>query len=107
MAKRRTDQEWKNLFEQYESSQLSQRVFCERNGLSLSTFYAKRQQLRTTAELSNIGGFVKAEVVEKTTRYQMTQTPVANMTLFINDAELSIPQGTPASYLAELIGALS
>ncbi|BEI22410.1 hypothetical protein KKIDH5335_07420 [Vibrio fluvialis] len=29
MAKRRTDQEWKNLFEQYESSQLSQRVFCE------------------------------------------------------------------------------
>ncbi|HGF7189537.1 TPA: IS66 family insertion sequence element accessory protein TnpB, partial [Vibrio cholerae] len=45
--------------------------------------------------------------VEKTTRYQVTQTPVANMTLFINDAELSIPQGTPASYLAELIGALS
>ncbi len=31
MTKRRTDQEWKNLFEQYESSQLSQRVFCERH----------------------------------------------------------------------------
>jgi hypothetical protein len=43
MGKRRTDQEWKNLFEQYESSQLSQRVFCERHSLSLSTFYAKRQ----------------------------------------------------------------
>ncbi len=42
MAKRRTDQEWKNLFEQYESSQLSHRVFCERHSLSLSTFYAKR-----------------------------------------------------------------
>ncbi|NAW90774.1 IS66 family insertion sequence element accessory protein TnpA, partial [Vibrio sp. V24_P1S3T111] len=38
MAKRRTDQEWENLFEQYESSQLSQRVFCERHSLSLSTF---------------------------------------------------------------------
>ena len=42
MAKRRTDQEWQTLFEKYQSSQLSQRVFCERNGLSLSTFYAKR-----------------------------------------------------------------
>ncbi|WP_217520102.1 IS66 family insertion sequence element accessory protein TnpA [Vibrio metschnikovii] len=106
MAKRRTNQEWQTLFEQYESSQLSHRVFCERHSLSLSTFYAKRQQLQCFGQ-SQTGGFIKAEVVEKTTRYQVTQTPVANMTLFINDAELSIPQGTPASYLAELIGALS
>ncbi len=46
MAKRRTDQEWLTLFEKCESSQLSQRVFCERHALSLSTFYAKRQQLQ-------------------------------------------------------------
>ncbi|MCG6450764.1 IS66 family insertion sequence element accessory protein TnpB, partial [Vibrio parahaemolyticus] len=32
MAKRRTNQEWRTLFERYESSQLSQRLFCERNG---------------------------------------------------------------------------
>ncbi|MDF9401808.1 IS66 family insertion sequence element accessory protein TnpB, partial [Vibrio sp. 1180_3] len=83
MVKRRTNQEWQTLFEQYQSSHLSQRVFCERNGLSLSTFYAKRQQLQTT-ESANISGFVKAEVIEKTTRYQMAQTPVANMTLSIN-----------------------
>ncbi len=51
--------------------------------------------------------FVKANVVEQTTRYHMTQIPTANMTLFVNDVELSIPQGTPAAYLAELIGALS
>nr|MBD1567251.1 IS66 family insertion sequence element accessory protein TnpB [Vibrio sp. S12_S33] len=54
MAKRRTDQEWQTLFEKYQSSHLSQRVFCERNGLSLSTFYAKRQQLQTTKS-TNIG----------------------------------------------------
>ncbi|NVH50463.1 IS66 family insertion sequence element accessory protein TnpB, partial [Photobacterium damselae subsp. damselae] len=36
-----------------------------------------------------------------------TQAPTANMTLFVNDFELSIPQGTPAPYIAELIGALS
>ncbi len=38
MAKRRTNQEWRTLIEHYESSQLAQRLFCERNGLSLSTF---------------------------------------------------------------------
>ncbi|MBF4252792.1 IS66 family insertion sequence hypothetical protein, partial [Vibrio anguillarum] len=48
MAKRRTNKEWQTLFEKYQSSHLSQRVFCERNELSLSTFYAKRQQLQTT-----------------------------------------------------------
>ncbi|ENM3732116.1 IS66 family insertion sequence element accessory protein TnpB [Vibrio cholerae] len=105
MAKRRTNQEWRTLFEHYESSQLSQRLFCERNGLSLSTFYAKRQQLKHI-EKPNTVGFIKAEVVEKTTKYQ-SQTATANMTLLINDIELSIPQGTPATYLAELIGALS
>ena len=50
--------------------------------------------------------FVRAEVVEKTTKYK-AQSATANMTLLINDVELSIPQGTPAAYLAELIGALS
>ncbi|MGG5575707.1 IS66 family insertion sequence element accessory protein TnpA [Vibrio diazotrophicus] len=105
MAKRRTNQEWRILFEHYESSQLSQRLFCERNGLSLSTFYAKRQQLKHIAKPNTVG-FVKAEVVEKTTKYQ-AQIATANMTLLVNDVELSIPQGTPAAYLAELIGALS
>ncbi|OXX68209.1 IS66 family insertion sequence element accessory protein TnpA [Vibrio sp. V03_P4A6T147] len=106
MAKWRTNKEWQTLFEKYQSSHLSQRVFCERNELSLSTFYAKRQQLQTT-ESANISGFVKAEVIEKTTRYQMAQAPVANMTLSINNVELSVPQGTPVRYLAELIRALS
>ncbi len=50
--------------------------------------------------------FVRAEVVEKTTKYQ-AQIAAANMTLLVNDVELSIPQGTPAPYIAELIGALS
>nr|WP_230857348.1 hypothetical protein [Vibrio cidicii] len=61
MAKRRTNQEWRTLFERYESSQLSQRLFCERNGLSLSTFYAKCQQLKHI-EKPNTVGFVKAVI---------------------------------------------
>ncbi|MFA0039277.1 IS66 family insertion sequence element accessory protein TnpB [Vibrio chagasii] len=104
MAKRRTNQEWQMLIEQSESSSLSTLAFCKHNGLNPSTFYAKRQQLSKT-ELSQ--GFVKAEIVEKTTRYQASQVAVANMTLLVNDVELSIPQGTPSSYLAELIRELS
>ncbi|WP_338141156.1 IS66 family insertion sequence element accessory protein TnpB [Vibrio anguillarum] len=76
-----------------------------RKAYSLSTFFAKRRQLQTVNQ-SEFVGFVKAEIVEKTTKYQ-AQIATANMTLLINDVELSIPQGTPATYLAELIGALS
>ena len=42
MAKRRSNQEWQALLEQYESSNITQRVFCEQHGLSLSTFFGKR-----------------------------------------------------------------
>ncbi len=103
MRKRRTNQEWQMLIDQSESSSLSTLVFCKLNELNPSTFYAKRQQLSKTDVFL---GFVRAEVVEKTTKYQ-AQIATANMTLLINDVELSIPQGTPATYVAELIGALS
>lgn len=103
MGKRRTNQEWQTLIEQSESSSLSTLAFCKLKEINPSTFYAKRQQLNKI-EISQ--GFVKAEVIEKTTKYQ-AQVATANMTLLVNDVELSIPQGTPATYLAELIGALS
>lgn len=103
--KRRTTQEWQSLLEQYESAHLPQKAFCKRHGLSLSTFHAKRQQLRTKE--ANHSSFVKAEIVETRTHYQVSQTPVANMKLSVNHIELSVPQGTPAAYLAELIGALT
>ncbi|MGD6735664.1 IS66 family insertion sequence element accessory protein TnpA [Photobacterium leiognathi subsp. mandapamensis] len=89
--------------EQSESSSLSTRAFCKLNELDPSTFYAKRQQLK---KASFSQSFVRAEVVEKTTKYQ-AQIATANMTLLVNDVELSIPQDTSAAYLAELIGALS
>ncbi|WP_305843200.1 IS66 family insertion sequence element accessory protein TnpB [Photobacterium leiognathi] len=82
---------------------LSTRAFCKLNELNPSTFYAKRLQLK---KASFSQSFVRAEVVEKTTKYQ-AQIAAANMTLLVNDVELSIPQGTPAPYIAELIGALS
>ncbi|ENL8514703.1 MULTISPECIES: IS66 family insertion sequence element accessory protein TnpA [Morganellaceae] len=106
MRKRLTNQEWQRLIEQSESSSLPKRTFCKLNDLNPSTFYAKRQRLLGAGQ-SQTGGFIKAEIVEKTISDPMTDTPVANMTLFINHVKLSIPQETPAAYLAELIVALS
>lgn len=94
---------WQTLIEQSESSSLSTLAFCKLNELNPSTFYAKRQQLKK-AVVSQ--GFVRSEVVEKTTKYQ-AQVATANITLLVNNVGLSIPQGTPAVYLAELIGSLS
>jgi len=42
---------------------------------------------------------------EETTYYPFAKPILANMTLSINEIELSIPQGIPVGYLAELIGA--
>ncbi|WP_318581203.1 IS66 family insertion sequence element accessory protein TnpA [Providencia stuartii] len=104
MLKQRTNQEWQTLIAQSESSSMSKLAFCKLHGLNPSTFYAKRQQLKTTLPPQ---GFVKAEVVEKTASLQVTHIPAASMTLRVNKIELSIPQSTPVAYLAELIGALS
>ncbi len=104
MAKHRTHLEWQSLLEQYASSQLSQRAFCAQQGLSLSTFNAKLQQLQRL-EQSHPTGFIKADVVEKTPFHP--PMPAANMTLVIHGIELRIPHGVPASYVAELIKALS
>lgn len=84
MRKRRTNQEWQTLIEQSESSSLSTLAFCKLNELNPSMFYAKRQQLNNTGA-SQSQGFVRAEVVEKTTKYQSVQPKTANMTLLIND----------------------
>ncbi|PTP50611.1 IS66 family insertion sequence element accessory protein TnpA [Vibrio splendidus] len=103
---RRNEQEWKTLIQQSEESFLSTTEFCRQNQLSTSTFYAKRKQLNVDTSLKT-GRFVQAKITERVAQYQMASASTANMTLTLNDVELSIPQGTPATYLAELIGALS
>ncbi|MGR5143184.1 IS66 family insertion sequence element accessory protein TnpA [Photobacterium sp. DNB23_23_1] len=71
-----------------------------------STFFAKRRLLECHSN-NKQSGFVRAEVVEQTTHYQVAKPIASNMTPSVNDIELSIPQGTPAAYVAELIGSLS
>ncbi len=60
--------------------------------------FAKQRQLQK-ADQSESVAFVRAKIIGKTTKYQ-AQIATANMTLLVNDVDLSISQGTPAAYLA-------
>jgi len=105
MAPRRSNQEWKTLLQQCEESSLTIKEFCRQNNLATSAFYTKRQQLNVV-NVRRGNAFAHAQITERTMQYQVPQPPVANMALSIGDIELSIPQGTSAIYLAELIEAL-
>jgi transposase-like protein len=50
---RRTADQWQDLFKTYEGSGLSQQVFCQQQGIALSTFYSWRKKLR---ERHTLGG---------------------------------------------------
>ncbi|WP_424213039.1 IS66 family insertion sequence element accessory protein TnpA [Vibrio echinoideorum] len=73
VVKRCTNQEWQTLFEQYENSNMTQRVFCEQNGLSLSTFFSKRRRLQTATPSASVD-FIRAEV--ETNRQHDSKRPM-------------------------------
>ncbi|HHY0446323.1 TPA: IS66 family insertion sequence element accessory protein TnpA [Vibrio parahaemolyticus] len=105
MRKKRTEQELRTLLKQYQTSGLTQRAFCEQQSISLSTFLAKRQQYSQVCA-DDFPGFIQAQVTQTTQLEVMAETP-SEMTLLVNGRKLRLPSGTPASYVAELIGALS
>lgn len=47
---RRTARQWQELMQAYEVSGLSQQVFCQQQGVALSTFYSWRKKLRSQSE---------------------------------------------------------
>jgi len=50
---RRNRSAWEQLMAQYEAGDLSQRIFCEQNGLAYSTFGYWRKQIRQSAHNEN------------------------------------------------------
>ena len=80
----RSDQEWREILQHYESSQLIQREFCRQNQLNLSTFFSKQRSLRPAGD-NQQSGFFGAEVVQQNPRYRMINSVVTNMTLSPGD----------------------
>ena len=49
----RTKEQWRELMERYRKSDLTQADFCEREGLSLTSFHKWRDKLQATASLKD------------------------------------------------------
>lgn len=116
MAKRRSCQQWQAIFQQYDSSTLTKKAFCQKNNIPLSTFFVKRRQHLTSinipAQKEHQSPFIRAEVISQRIFHPINDAKTAtqsiqNMTLSLRNIELSIPADTSATYLAELINALS
>lgn len=50
---RRTAEQWRVLMKDYEDSGLSQQIFCQQQGIALSTFYSWRNKLSEQSDLGD------------------------------------------------------
>ena len=60
--KKRGRESWIRLFEEWLSSGSSQRCFCERRGISFSTFCYWRRRLRGEGEVRSQPSFIPVEI---------------------------------------------
>ncbi|WP_439333865.1 IS66 family insertion sequence element accessory protein TnpA [Vibrio agarilyticus] len=81
IGKRYTNQEWQTLIEKSQTSSLLKLAFCQLNGVNTSRFYTKRDQLKDALKSQR---FIRSEVVEKTTSYQIAHALIPNMTVMVN-----------------------
>jgi putative transposase len=97
---KRTKQQWLELIQAQQISDLSIIDFCREKDLPLNNFYARRSDwLKSQRIETNIkSSFSKVTVAEKTER------STTAITLSIGKATLSIPSSTDVVWLAKLIG---
>jgi|TARA_B110001454_G_scaffold218325_1_gene245971 putative transposase len=94
---KRTKQQWLELIQAQQTSDLSIVDFCREKDLPLKSFYARRSSLLKPKHTGS-SAFSKVAVAEK------IQSSSAEVTLSIGKATLSIPSSTDVVWLAKLIG---
>ena len=98
---KRTKQQWLELIQAQQTSDLSIIDFCREQNLPLNDFYARRsdwlKSKRTNTNLKS-SAFSKVTVAEK------SKSSTTEMTLSNGKATLSIPSSTNVVWLAKLIG---
>jgi hypothetical protein len=101
---RRTKQQWLELIQAQQTSDLSIIDFCREQDLPLNNFYARRSDWLKSkrAEINaNSSAFSKVTVAET------SKTSTTAITLTIGKATLSIPNSTDVIWLAKLIGQIA
>ncbi len=103
--KKRSEEQWRELFEQQEGSGVSAAVFCKQNELCPKYFSLRRKQLAKMAGKEE-AGFVRVKVKPETTR-EASGAKAAVLTLYSNAGQLSFGTLPPPQWLAQLLRALA
>ncbi len=94
--KRRSHQEWRELFEQQSQSNLSIKDFCRQHGIGQSYFYRRKSELCSIPAKS---AFVKLKI--PAVKHSST------MTIQYGSVTIILPSGMAAFNVAELVKALA
>ena len=98
---KRTKQQWLELIQAQQASDLSIIDFCREKDLPLNNFYARRSDwLKSQRTETNI----KSSAFSKVTVAEKSERSTTAITLSIGKATLSIPSSTDVVWLAKLIG---
>jgi len=94
MRKMRSLEQWRNIIEEQQASDLTITDYCQQHVLSKTSFYAARSKLNESS-----GSFVRAKVAKHVdvTEHQLS------ITLEVGKVNVSLPPTTPASYLGQLL----
>jgi hypothetical protein len=100
-AIRRTQDQWKTIFDAQVSSGLKPTVYCEQNNIHLKTFYARRSDIATPRVPT------KSKLV-KVQKEKLKPTRVAcDISLRYQGVEVSCHQSTNPTWVAALIKELA
>lgn len=101
---RRTKQQWLELIQGQQISDLSITDFCRKQDIPLKNFYA---QCSHWLKAKHTEPNIKSSAFSKVTVAEKPELSTAVITLSIGKATLSIPSSTDVVWLAKLIGLLS
>ena len=105
MAKQKSDADWLAIFESFAQSGLPANQFCKQFGLSTSSFYAKRRDLKNKIAPSVSSNFLPVEMVDD--RLPISEPSSSTLIIHVKNASLSLPANTDASYVLALLKGLS
>lgn len=103
--KRRSKEQWQELFAQQDTSGLSAAAFCEQHGLCPRYFSLRRKYLAKAANKVE-GGFVRAQVKPDTAR-EVSSAMARLLVIHTNAGRLDFNTLPPPHWLVQLLKGLA
>lgn len=101
MPKRRTKADWLAIIQTQQQSGLTPPLFCQREKITLQSFYARRCELRDKCHAPTTSAFIQVET--RPSAAMSSSTTVLRW----EQATLSVPLNCDPLWLAQLLKALS